>query len=178
MELGGIPTKFYANLGYQKWSSDDDTPFEKSDQMLIGAGIKMALRKMVFMTEYTREQFVETENAAKETVIESSEQPQRMAVGVRFPLSQTISLDLGYQMNLAEDDSNTPFVGDYHDWKVIAAFKKVFYFEMDEEKRNRMILMERIRQEEAERLQSLEKERQSVEDEIDALKRLIEEGEK
>lgn len=171
LKVWGVPTKTYLNFGYVLWPRPDDSLFDKTDQILIGGGIKLAFRKMVLLAEYSREQFVETNE-----VMSGKEQPSRLALGARLPVSQTVSIDLGYQFNMAKDDGATPYPGEYHDWKFMAAFKKVFFFEMDEEKRNRMLLMERIRQEEAERLQSLEKERKEVEDEIDKLKRLIEEG--
>ena len=171
---GGIPIKLYANGGYQIWndSGDQPLPFDKFDQILISGGIKVSFRKLVLMAEYSREQFVESDS------LSSSEQSQRVIGSFRLPLSKSISLDLGYQKNLSKDDKETPFFADYYDWRFIVGLKKIFYFEMDEEKRNRMLLMDRIRQEESERLKSLEQERKETEKEIDELKKMIQEESK
>lgn len=172
-QLGAVPFKLYLNGGYMLWNGDDDDnpiPLDNKDQVLLGVGTKFSFRKIVLMAEYTREQFVETDSLA------SKEQAQRFNVGIKVPAPFGLTLDLGYEQTLSDDDPSTPFVADYHDWKIIAAIKKVFFFNEDEERRKRMMLLERIRQEEEQRLKSIEEERKDVEQEIEDLKKLIEEG--
>ncbi len=172
-KLGSSHTKFYLNGGYMKWNGEDDDnpiPLDKKDQILIGLGTKFSVRKVVLMAEYTREQFTETDS------LSSKEQAHRFNVGLKFPFIYGLSLDLGYEHSLSADDPATPFVADYHDWKFIVSLKKMYFFNKDEERRKRLMLLERIRQEEEERLKALQEEREKVEEDIDDLKRIIEEG--
>ncbi|OQY29100.1 MAG: hypothetical protein B6244_05165 [Candidatus Cloacimonetes bacterium 4572_55] len=166
--------KLYGNAGYMKWNGDDDDnpiPLDNKDQILLGMGAKFSFRKVVLMAEYTRENFIETDSLA------SKEQSQRLSIGSRFPIPFGLTLDLGYEQSLSDDDPGTPLVADYHDWKIIASIKKVFFFNKEEQRRKRMLLLERIRQEEEQRLKSLEEDRRKVEEDIEELKRLIEKEE-
>ncbi len=171
----GAPCKLYVNAGYMKWSSNSDDyplPMESKNQILLGAGIKLSMRKIVLMAEYSRENFIEADS------LSGGEQSQRFAIGMRFPIGGGLTLDLGYEADLSKDDPNTAFVADDHDSKIIVSFKKFWFFNKDEKRRQRLMLLERLKSEEAQRLKSLEQDREKVEEEIDALKKLIQEESK
>jgi hypothetical protein len=120
---GAHPLQVHANLGY--FDHNITTPFasERTDQLLLGLGIKLPIHPLILYTEYTGEIFFNND------AVNFNDNSMRLTHGVKFIGPFKTIVDFGIDFGLSRNLNPPPdprFVHEYADWKIFTGFSYQF----------------------------------------------------
>ncbi len=118
---GTLPLKLHFNFGYLDNNLATFLQKESTDQVLLGAGIKLPIRAIIFYTEYSGELFVH------DSRISFRDNSMRLTHGVKFRLPLRLILDLGADVSFSQSREVYPApLHEYANWKIFGGLSYHF----------------------------------------------------
>ncbi|HHL71467.1 MAG TPA: hypothetical protein ENJ29_03055 [Bacteroidetes bacterium] len=158
-----FPLKAHLNLGFFDQNIRDQLFIDEEDQYIIGAGIKFPVRSSVVYTEYTAEIF-----SNNPVVTAYSLNSQRVTQGLKFLGPWGLIFDFAVDISLSQKppaNSNSDFIKQYADWKVIFGFNYPMRLKWGESRDERLARQAREKNK-SRAVQEVHEKRQYIEDDL------------
>ena len=173
LNLGqGYPLKVYANFGYLDHNITTLFSNDITDQLLLAFGLKIPIQALIIYAEYTGEIFINND------ALDFKDNSMRVTYGAKFggPLRTTIDvgMDIGLSRNL--NPAPHPLVHDYADWKIFAGFS--YQITTARVYGRPPIVTKANTNDESKILEEIKKKRERVDEDLEEMKKKLEEGEK
>ncbi len=158
-----FPLKAHVNFGFFDQNIRDQLFIDEEDQYIIGAGIKFPVRSSVVYTEYTAEVFSNNPVITAYTL-----NSQRVTQGLKFLGPWGLIFDFAVDISLSQKppaNSNSDFLKEYADWKVIFGFNYPMRLKWGESRRERLARQARERNK-SRAVQEVHEKRQYIEEDL------------
>ncbi|MFQ5650747.1 MAG: hypothetical protein ACE5IY_12460 [bacterium] len=110
---GRLPLRLNFNFGYLDNDISTFLSRERTDQLLLGVGVKLPIRAIIFYTEYTGEIFFNHDK------ISFRDNSMRLTHGFKFRVPFNLVLDLGADIGFSNKRQRYPApLHEYADWKI------------------------------------------------------------
>lgn len=170
-----MPIKIHANIGYLDHDMGDLFFKSEIDQMLIGLGVVFPIRSFQLFTEYSAEVFI------NEASVDFSQNSMRLTQGFKFLGPKAIIFDVIFDLGLtnndlletvkAAQDSISPFLKEYADWKFTIGATYRFSFKKLFDKSEKV---ERKKEDEEKRkLQRIQRKRENAAKDLESMKQIL-----
>jgi hypothetical protein len=170
-----FPLKMHINFGYMDHNVSDSFFADEEDQFLVRVGLKFPIRSSVLFTEYSAEIF-----ANSPVVDRYSLNSQRITQGLKFLGPWNLIFDVAIDISLSqkpEDDSISPFLKKYADWKLVAGIN--YPMRIRKNRPSRQDRLAKQKDEEAKkRLEEVHENRQKVDEKLQKMQESLQSEEK